>query len=134
MPPFCFTKMKLKFAFGRSIFLVILLSYNSEIEIFFVTILNVMLKVLLSILFNTTNAWYHAYNVHGNHHRNSIDIMYSNENDDATIEIDPIEQERRLLEAELNCSIKMLNAAKNNKINSNLTTSNFESLRVNLEF
>jgi hypothetical protein len=75
-------------------------------------------------MINVAHAWYHAYSVHTNHHRNSIDIMYSNEDDDATIEIDPLEQDRRLHEAELNCTIKMFNALKNNKTNSNLISLN----------
>lgn len=35
-----------------------------------------------------------------------VDQLYSNEKDDITIEIDPIEQDRKLKEAEANCTKK----------------------------
>lgn len=46
-------------------------------------------------------------NLHLKTRRANIDLLYSNEDDEDNVEINPIEQDRKLKEAMIDCSIKM---------------------------
>ena len=49
--------------------------------------------------------------------RSGIDILYENDEDDITVEIDPLEQDRLLLDAQNNCTILIENVKKRSKLN-----------------